>query len=175
MDLHVCNSPLTIFPLVSQLLTQCSASCGKGVKKRAVRCIASRGLALSDAECNAAARPHEEATCYLPACETTTIHIAPPTSAGAPASSGGGQGAAVGPASSSGAGGVATGEQQPAAPPQPPASASHSSGDQSPTQWRTGSWTSVSPVFSLLLSGSGGRMRFLDSLSFVVFFFFEQI
>ena len=62
---------------------QCSASCGKGVKKRAVRCIASHGMALSDGECNAANRPHEDATCYLPACETTTIHTTAATSVSA--------------------------------------------------------------------------------------------
>ena len=38
-----------------------------------MRCMASQGLALSDAECNAASRPHDEATCYLPVCVSTPI------------------------------------------------------------------------------------------------------
>ena len=90
---------------------QCSATCGKGVKKRAVRCIASRGLALSDGECNAASRPHEEATCYLPACETTTIYTTATTSI---------------------------------------SSSSSVTHDQSTIQWRTGSWTPVSIMHTLL-------------------------
>uniref|UniRef100_A0A8C4V0K3 ADAM metallopeptidase with thrombospondin type 1 motif 9 n=1 Tax=Falco tinnunculus TaxID=100819 RepID=A0A8C4V0K3_FALTI len=49
---------------------QCSASCGRGVQRRAVQCHSGTPKAAEEAECDPASRPSSQRDCHLPECPT---------------------------------------------------------------------------------------------------------
>ena len=133
--------------LISLTFFQCSSSCGKGVKSRAVRCMGSQGLALSDSECNAASRPHDEATCYLPVCVSTPI-LTNDTAGISPKRVPSTEDPFTHTKKGTASGTQSTLHDELLTTDEQPESSTPSFDDRT-VQWRTGSWTPVSQPYSL--------------------------
>lgn len=56
---------------------QCSATCGKGIQQRVVKCRSINGAIVDDGACDAGTRPRTDSTCRIETCITTAITTFP--------------------------------------------------------------------------------------------------
>ncbi|XP_052779988.1 A disintegrin and metalloproteinase with thrombospondin motifs 9-like [Mya arenaria] len=64
----ITTTPPLTFSWTKGSWTQCSASCGEGIKQRYVTCMNSRGEVADAIECDQQTKPQETETCLLQAC-----------------------------------------------------------------------------------------------------------